>query len=625
MSQIYKTQFTASLLDGLVAHFNPALSRTYTTGSDTCYDILNHAYGDMSNANHSYSNNSIVLNDSGSLVLSQSHSNTYGILSGSDHTLSIWFKPEETGKQILAQENELFNIYLTKSHQVYVGMFPSNNLLNVAGMGIDGDDLWVISMLVNNNGAVRVYDKNTFKLKHFIAIDADSDNFSYFDSVYVYGNPAFSGSNDIYMGSLRSIVKYDKDYIFNPTASAYGYRSDDVADIGREEIVKYFNYGSGTAAGGYVGFISGLYMDDDYFWFTDRSNDRVQKVTRDGTYVDHVDIASSDLYSGCSDGTNYFAVDYGTDKIYKYDLATLTLQTSIGSYGGGNDQFRNPLASACDGTYLYICDYGNDRIKKHTCSDLSYVAQIAIANTPRSITVDDDFVYVHCKYGANGNGLYKIEKDLSAFVQIMPGHNPADTSPLSDDPWMVYGGKNITIETEAEPGVDFLHTADRYSDYKRYRLDGYGNIDTPHYYKTLTGSPYYSDATAILATGSYVYTGGEQHIITQWNYSDMTTNNTFGTYGTSGRTTSLSNRPECFSTDGTYLYITEYTNELCKLLESNNISIVHTTTCSVIIRPDKITSVIVRDITPNSTDISTEKIDDEVLATEDSEAGIISD
>ena len=71
--------------------------------------------------------------------------------------------------------------------------------------------------------------------------------------------------------------------------------------------------------------------------------------------------------------------------------------------------------------------------------------------------------------------------------------------------------------------------------------------------------------------------------------------------------------------------ITEYTNELCKLLESNNISIVHTTTCSVIIRPNKITSVIVRDITPNSTDITTEKIDDEVPAPEDPEAGIISD
>jgi len=74
--------------------------------------------------------------------------------------------------------------------------------------------------------------------------------------------------------------------------------------------------------------------------------------------------------------------------------------------------------------------------------------------------------------------------------------------------------------------------------------------------------------------------------------------------------------------------IAEYTKELCRLLESNNISIVDTSTCSVIIRPNKITSIIVRDITPISTKAPEEKINTENPATKkqvDPDAGIISD
>jgi hypothetical protein len=42
-------------------------------------------------------------------------------------------------------------------------------------------------------------------------------------------------------------------------------------------------------------------------------------------------------------------------------------------------------------------------------------------------------------------------------------------------------------------------------------------------------------------------------------------------------------------------HVSEYTKELVKLLESNNISVLHTSTCSVIIRPSKITSIHVCD------------------------------
>jgi len=46
--------------------------------------------------------------------------------------------------------------------------------------------------------------------------------------------------------------------------------------------------------------------------------------------------------------------------------------------------------------------------------------------------------------------------------------------------------------------------------------------------------------------------------------------------------------------------IEEYIKNLTKVLESNNISIIHTTTSSIIIRPNKIISVVVNDSNDNS-------------------------
>jgi hypothetical protein len=72
----------------------------------------------------------------------------------------------------------------------------------------------------------------------------------------------------------------------------------------------------------------------------------------------------------------------------------------------------------------------------------------------------------------------------------------------------------------------------------------------------------------------------------------------------------------------------EYTVELSKLLESNNVSIITTTSCKVIIRPNKVTSMIVREFA--STDVK-ETIqqqktpEGEIKEPEDSPDGIVSD
>ena len=73
----------------------------------------------------------------------------------------------------------------------------------------------------------------------------------------------------------------------------------------------------------------------------------------------------------------------------------------------------------------------------------------------------------------------------------------------------------------------------------------------------------------------------------------------------------------------------EYTVELSKLLESNNVSIITTTSCKVIIRPNKVTSMIVREFPSTNDSLETmqqQKISEEkVKEPEDSPDGIVSD
>ena len=44
--------------------------------------------------------------------------------------------------------------------------------------------------------------------------------------------------------------------------------------------------------------------------------------------------------------------------------------------------------------------------------------------------------------------------------------------------------------------------------------------------------------------------------------------------------------------------IEEYSKDLSSLLDNSNVTILHTTSCSVIIRPNKVSSIVVTDDTP---------------------------
>jgi len=70
----------------------------------------------------------------------------------------------------------------------------------------------------------------------------------------------------------------------------------------------------------------------------------------------------------------------------------------------------------------------------------------------------------------------------------------------------------------------------------------------------------------------------------------------------------------------------EYTTEMAKLLETNNVSIIHTSSCSVITRPNKVTSIIVRELPSPADDNRMEQMKQKVPEqVEESPDGIISD
>lgn len=76
--------------------------------------------------------------------------------------------------------------------------------------------------------------------------------------------------------------------------------------------------------------------------------------------------------------------------------------------------------------------------------------------------------------------------------------------------------------------------------------------------------------------------------------------------------------------------ISEYTAAMTTLFESNNVTMIHTSSCSVISRPNAITSIVVREFPSNSLDDSQKGQQEEQQTKknpieENSEDGIISD
>ena len=135
------------------------------------------------------------------------------------------------------------------------------------------------------------------------------------------------------------------------------------------------------------------------------------------------DVSLFDPKGCCTDGTYLYVCDYYNFRIVKKTIPGLITVAQIGYTGTGNDNFNHPVCIATDGTYLYITEDTNNRIQKRLCSDLSYVAKIGSTGSGNDqfnspAGIATDGTHVYiCD-----TGNYRVQKrlcsDLSYVAQI---------------------------------------------------------------------------------------------------------------------------------------------------------------------------------------------------------------
>lgn len=110
----------------------------------------------------------------------------------------------------------------------------------------------------------------------------------------------------------------------------------------------------------------------------------------------------------CVTGDNLFIVDKQNHRIKKHDLFGNYI-SEFGSVGSGNNQFYFPEDITTDGTYLYITDGANHRIKKHDLSG-TYISEWGIRGIGNNeyeypVGIDND-----------GVNLYIVDKGNSRIM-----------------------------------------------------------------------------------------------------------------------------------------------------------------------------------------------------------------
>lgn len=137
---------------------------------------------------------------------------------------------------------------------------------------------------------------------------------------------------------------------------------------------------------------------------------------------------------------NYiYITDTLNHRIKKHLRSDLSFVLTIGSEGSGNDQFDDPFGICTDGTYLYIADTDNHRIVKRNCSDLSYISKIGTQGSgndqfesPKGISTDNTYLYIadtgnHRIVKRNCSDLSYVSKIGSAGSGNDQFNNPVDT------------------------------------------------------------------------------------------------------------------------------------------------------------------------------------------------------
>ena len=193
-----------------------------------------------------------------------------------------------------------------------------------------------------------------------------------------------------------------------------------VFDFGRE--------GSGKSE-----FSSPLGMDIDNkgrLYIADSGNHRVQILDSKGSFIEEIrlpgdsnhpadptDVVVDDLNKKC------YIVDNDNHQILAYDLATLELIKTYGSYGAGKDRFRYPFFIALGKEqHLYVVDVINTRVQVLN-SEGSFIAEIGRWGVekgeffrPKGVAIDkNNRVYVSDSY----TGVIQVFESTGEFYAAL--------------------------------------------------------------------------------------------------------------------------------------------------------------------------------------------------------------
>jgi len=240
-----------------------------------------------------------------------------------------------------------------------------------------------------------------------------------------------------------------------------------------------------------------LYQASDYRIKTHLSADSLAHVSHF-----HLPFGSGDNESAtprgiCSDGTYYYIVDLGNDRIKKHRISDGLFMWAVGTTGSGDDEFNVPWGICTDGTYLYITDSSNYRIKKHLCSTGAYVDQVGAFGsgldqfrTPRGICTYGGYLY--STEGAPGNAPMikkRLCSTLAGVAQVgLDGHN--DSANLVD---ICTNGISLFL---ANLNTGSAHAVFKYTLALAW-VDDYGDLGS--------GDTEFEEACGICTDGTYLY------------------------------------------------------------------------------------------------------------------------
>jgi hypothetical protein len=323
---------------------------------------------------------------------------------------------------------------------------------------------------------------------------------------------------------------------------------DNVTTLAGDNGSSGFANGTGTAATFNNPY--GITTDGTNLYVADYGNHLIRKIVIDNGTVTTLagtgSSGSSDNTTGTSasfdnprgittDGTNLYVADYGNHLIRQIVISTgvvTTLAGSSGSSGSANGtgtsaSFYDPWGITTDGTNLYVAEFGNQLIRKIVIDNGTVTTLAGSADTqgtadgtgtnatftaPRGITTDGTNLYV----GDNHN-IRKIVIDNGTVTTLAGSADSGNTNDNGTSARFEYPYGITTDGTN-------LYLVDRFN----------------HQIRKI-----------VISTGVVTTIAGADSA----NFADGT--------GTSARF----NGPTEITTDGTYLFVADYSNHLIRKIE----------------------------------------------------------